>query len=70
MGFAQHQNESHSVILHARIGQKCDFRGILKNSIDKLEAIVGLRSSGLLTAYQWKIFEDHIDLNVTIQDIL
>ncbi|PKY58704.1 hypothetical protein RhiirA4_480838 [Rhizophagus irregularis] len=52
LGFAQHQNESHSVILHARIGQKCDFRGILKNSIDKLEAIVGLRSSGLLTAYQ------------------
>jgi hypothetical protein len=68
LGFAQHQNESHSVILHARIGQKCDFSK--NNSIDKLEAIVGLRSSGLLTAYQWKIFEDHIDLNVTIQDIL
>ncbi|RIA80737.1 hypothetical protein C1645_838154 [Glomus cerebriforme] len=30
--------------LCARVGRRCDFRGILKHSIDNLEAIVGLRS--------------------------
>ncbi|RUP50304.1 hypothetical protein BC936DRAFT_139684 [Jimgerdemannia flammicorona] len=44
---AYRRNEGRSVVLRARIGQKCDFRGTLKNSIDKLEAIIGLRSGGL-----------------------
>ncbi|CAI2189722.1 9231_t:CDS:2 [Funneliformis geosporum] len=69
-GSAQRRNEGRSVILRARVGQKCDFRGILKNSVDKLEAIVGLRSGGLPTAHRRKIFEDHIDLSVTMRDIL
>ncbi len=69
-GSAQRRNDGHSVILRARVGQKCDFRGILKNSVDKLEAIVGLRSGGLPVAHQRKIFEDHIDLSVTMRDIL
>ncbi|RUP51807.1 hypothetical protein BC936DRAFT_145650 [Jimgerdemannia flammicorona] len=49
---------------------KCDFRGSLKHSNDKLEAIVGLRSGGLPEAHRKKVFEDHVDLAVTMRDIL
>lgn len=58
------------MVLRARIGQKCDFRGTLKNSTDKLEAIIGLRSGGLPVAHRKKIFEDRADLAVAMRDIL
>ncbi|CAI2174987.1 5896_t:CDS:2 [Funneliformis geosporum] len=67
---AKRRNEGRSTMLRARIGQKCDFKGTLKNNIDSLEAIVGLRSGGLPEAHRKKIFEDHIDLAVTMRDIL
>ena len=63
------RNEDRSVVLRARIGQRCDFR-TLKNNIDKLEAIIGLRSGGLPVPHRKKIFEDRIDLMVAMQDIL
>ncbi|CAG8470202.1 13408_t:CDS:10 [Ambispora gerdemannii] len=67
---AQRRNEGRSVVLRARIGQRCDFRGTLKNNIDKLEAIIGLRSGGLPTVHRKKIFEDRTDLMVAMRDIL
>jgi len=56
--------------LRARIGQKCDFRGKIKNTIDNLEAVIGLRSGGLPEAHRKKIFEDHIDLAVALRDVI
>ncbi|CAG8764097.1 16357_t:CDS:2, partial [Acaulospora colombiana] len=41
---AYRRNEGRSVVFRARIGQKCDFRGTLKRSINKFEALIGLRS--------------------------
>ncbi|CAG8835269.1 36001_t:CDS:10, partial [Gigaspora margarita] len=38
------RNEGRSVVLRARTGQKYDFRGTLKKSVNKLEALIGLRS--------------------------
>ncbi|RUO96954.1 hypothetical protein BC936DRAFT_141212, partial [Jimgerdemannia flammicorona] len=67
---AARRNQGRSVVLCARVGQKCDFRGSLKHSNDKLEAIVGLRSGGLPEAHRKKVFEDHVDLAVTMRDIL
>ncbi|CAG8641629.1 886_t:CDS:2, partial [Paraglomus occultum] len=54
----------------ARIDQKCDFRGTLKNSVNSLEAIIGLRSGGLPVANRRKILEDRIDLSVAMCDVL
>ncbi|RUS32080.1 hypothetical protein BC938DRAFT_476337 [Jimgerdemannia flammicorona] len=51
---AHRRNEGRSVTLRARVGQKCDFRGTFKHSINKLEAIIGLRSGGLPVAHQKK----------------
>jgi len=67
---AARRNEGRSVVLRARVGQKCDFRGSLKHSNDKLEAIVGLRSGGLPEAHRKKVFEDRVDLAITMRDIL
>ncbi|RGB30530.1 hypothetical protein C1646_817869 [Rhizophagus diaphanus] len=67
---AKRRNEGRSTTLRARVGQKCDFRGTLKHSINKLEAIVGLRSGGLPEAHPKKIFVDSIDLSITMRDIL
>ncbi|CAI2184848.1 9341_t:CDS:10 [Funneliformis geosporum] len=67
---SQRRNKGRSVVLRARIGQKCDFKATLKHSIDKLEALVGLRSGGLPETYRKKVIEDNIDLAVTMRDIL
>ncbi|RUS19603.1 hypothetical protein BC937DRAFT_87215 [Endogone sp. FLAS-F59071] len=67
---AARRNQGRSVVLRARVGQKCDFRGSLKHSNDKLEAIVGLRSGCLPEVHRKKVFEDHVDLAVTMRDIL
>ncbi|KAG9285419.1 hypothetical protein G9A89_010894 [Geosiphon pyriformis] len=67
---AARRNQGRSIVLRARVGQKCDFRGSLKHSNDKLEAIVGLRSGGLPEAHRKKVFEDHVDLAITMRDIL
>ncbi|KAG9307747.1 hypothetical protein G9A89_023312 [Geosiphon pyriformis] len=67
---AQRRNEGRSVVLRARVGQKCDFRGTLKNSANNLEAAIGLRSGGLPEAHRKKIFQDRIDLAVTMRDVL
>ncbi|RUS34033.1 hypothetical protein BC938DRAFT_482780 [Jimgerdemannia flammicorona] len=67
---AARRKQDRSVVLRARVGQKCDFRGSLKHSNDKLEAIVGLRSGGLPEAHRKKVFEDHVDLAITMRDIL
>ncbi|CAG8454521.1 3461_t:CDS:10 [Cetraspora pellucida] len=64
------RNEGRSVVLRARVGQKCDFRGILKKSINRLEALIGLRSGGLPEPHQKKIHEDKVDLSVAMRDIL
>ncbi|CAG8612045.1 18201_t:CDS:2, partial [Acaulospora morrowiae] len=63
-------NEGLSIYHRARAGQKCDFRGTLKNSHTSLEAIIGLRSGGLPVAHRKKILEDRIDLAVVMRDIL
>jgi len=52
------------------VGQKCDFRGTLKHSINKLEAITGLRSGGLPEPHRKKNFSDFLDLSITMRDIL
>lgn len=49
---ARCRNEGRSIVLRARIGQKCDFRGTLKKSANNLEVIIGLRSGGLPVAYR------------------
>ncbi|CAG8599285.1 12420_t:CDS:2 [Funneliformis mosseae] len=67
---AYRRNEGRSVVLRARIGQKCDFRGTLKKSINKLEALIGLRSGGLPEPYRKKIYEDKVDISVAMRDIL
>ncbi|CAB4400593.1 unnamed protein product [Rhizophagus irregularis] len=67
---SRRRNEGRSIVLRARIGQKCDFRGTLKNSVNSLEAIIGLRSGGLPIAHRKKIFEDRIDLSVAMRDVL
>ncbi|CAG8477191.1 12354_t:CDS:10 [Ambispora leptoticha] len=67
---ARRRNIGRSVILRARVGQKCDLRGTLKNSINNFEAIIGLRSGGLPEANRRKIMEDHIDLAVTLRDVI
>ncbi|CAB4482006.1 unnamed protein product [Rhizophagus irregularis] len=67
---AQRRNEGRSITLRARVGQKCDFRGTLKHSINKLEAITGLRSGGLPEPHRKKIFLDSLDLSITMRDIL
>ncbi|RHZ78968.1 hypothetical protein Glove_153g12 [Diversispora epigaea] len=67
---SQRRNEGRSITLRARVGQKCDFRGILKNSINKLEALIGLRSGGLPEAHRKKIFVDALDLSITMRDTL
>ncbi|CAG8438116.1 6721_t:CDS:10 [Acaulospora morrowiae] len=67
---AYRRNEGRSVVLRARIGQKCDFRGTLKKSINKLEALIGLRSGGLPEPHKKKIYEDKVDLSVAMRDIL
>lgn len=48
------RNEGCSVVLRARTGQKYDFRGTLKKSVNKLEALIGLRSGGLPEPHQKK----------------
>ncbi|CAG8633419.1 10031_t:CDS:10, partial [Diversispora eburnea] len=67
---ARRRNEGRSIVLRARIGQKCDFRGTLKNSINNLEAIIGLRSGGLPVAHRKKVHEDRADLSVAMRDVL
>ncbi|RUP44679.1 hypothetical protein BC936DRAFT_149144 [Jimgerdemannia flammicorona] len=67
---AVRRNDDRSVVLRARVGQKCDFRGTLKHSIDNLEAIIGLRSGGLPAAHRRKVSEDRVDLAVAMRDIL
>ncbi|CAI2189388.1 8869_t:CDS:2, partial [Funneliformis geosporum] len=67
---AKRRNEGRSTTLRARVGQKCDFRETLKHSINKLEAIIGLRSGGLPEAHPKKFFVDSIDLSITMRDIL
>ncbi|RUS30314.1 hypothetical protein BC938DRAFT_479567, partial [Jimgerdemannia flammicorona] len=67
---AARRNDGRSVVLRARVGQKCDFRGTLKHSIDNLEAIIGLRSGGLPAAHRRKVSEDRVDLAVAMRDIL
>ncbi|CAG8567708.1 6956_t:CDS:2 [Scutellospora calospora] len=67
---AKRRNEGRSITLRARVGQKCYFRGMLKHSINKLEAIIGLRSGGLPEAHSKKNFVDSIDLSITMRDIL
>ncbi|CAG8740619.1 25376_t:CDS:2, partial [Dentiscutata erythropus] len=67
---AYRRNEGRSVVLRARIGQKCDFRGTLKKSINKLEALIGLRSGGLPEPHRKKIHEDKVDISVAMRDIL
>ena len=67
---AQRRNEGRSTTLCARVGQKCDFRETLKHSINKLEAITGLRSGGLPEPHRKKIFLDNLDLSITMRDIL
>ncbi|CAG8631288.1 7448_t:CDS:10, partial [Ambispora leptoticha] len=67
---ARRRNEGRSIVLRARIGQKCDFRGTLKNSINNLESIIGLRSGGLPVAHRKKIHEDRVDLSVAMRDVL
>ncbi|GBC31557.2 thioredoxin domain-containing protein 11 isoform X2 [Rhizophagus irregularis DAOM 181602=DAOM 197198] len=64
------RNEGRSVVLRARIGQKCDFRGTLKKSINRLEALIGLRSGGLPEPHRKKIYEDKVDLSVAMRDVL
>ncbi len=67
---SQRRNKGRSITLRARVGQKCDFRGTLKNSINKLEALIGLRSGGLPEAHRKKIFLDALDLSITMRDVL
>ncbi|CAG8657036.1 14875_t:CDS:10, partial [Funneliformis mosseae] len=67
---AHRRNEGRSVVLRARIGQKCDFKGILKRSINRLEALIGLRSGGLPESHPKKIYGDKIDLCVAMRDVL
>ncbi|CAG8660070.1 1527_t:CDS:2 [Acaulospora morrowiae] len=67
---AQRRNEGHLITLRARVGQKCGFRGTLKHSINELEAIIGLRSDGLLEPHRKKFFSDNLDLSITMRDIL
>ncbi|CAJ0755212.1 5936_t:CDS:2 [Entrophospora sp. SA101] len=67
---SQRRNEGRSIILRARVGQKCDFRGTLKNSVTKLEALLGLRSGGLPEAHRKKKFLDALDLSITMRDTL
>ncbi|CAG8557775.1 2188_t:CDS:10 [Acaulospora morrowiae] len=67
---AYRRNEGRSVVFRARIGQKCDFRGTLKKSINKFEALIGLRSGGLPEPHKKKIYEDKVDLSVAMRDIL
>ncbi|CAJ0871549.1 20541_t:CDS:10, partial [Entrophospora sp. SA101] len=67
---ARRRNKGRSIVLQARIGQKCNFRGTLKNSINNLEAIIGLRSGGLPVAHRKKIHEDRVDLSVAMRDVL
>ncbi|CAJ0865514.1 14396_t:CDS:10 [Entrophospora sp. SA101] len=67
---ARRRNEGRSIVLRARIGQKCDFRGTLKNSINNLEAIIGLRSGNLPVAHRKKIHEDRVDLSIAMHDVL
>ncbi|CAG8440577.1 4944_t:CDS:10 [Acaulospora colombiana] len=67
---ARRRNEGRSIILRARIGQKCDFRGTLKSCVNNIEAIIGLRSGGLPVAHRKKIHEDRVDLAVAMRDVL
>ncbi|RUS14955.1 hypothetical protein BC937DRAFT_93102 [Endogone sp. FLAS-F59071] len=67
---AARRNDGRSMVLRARVGQKCDFRGTLKNNIDNLEAIIGLRSGGLPPAHRKKVSEDRVDLAVAMRDVL
>ncbi|CAG8726880.1 2508_t:CDS:2, partial [Racocetra fulgida] len=53
---------SRSVVLRARIGQKCDFRGNFEKE--------RLRSGGLPEPHRKKIYEDKVDLSVAMRDIL
>ncbi|CAB5190471.1 unnamed protein product [Rhizophagus irregularis] len=48
----------------------CDFRGTLKKSINRLEALIGLRSGGLPEPRRKKIYEDKVDLSVAMRDVL
>ncbi|CAG8565721.1 15492_t:CDS:2, partial [Racocetra fulgida] len=64
------RNKGRSITLRARVGQKCDFRGTLKHSINKLEVVTGLRSGGLPEPHRKKIFLDSLDLAITMRDIL
>ncbi|CAG8530336.1 6305_t:CDS:2, partial [Acaulospora colombiana] len=67
---ARRRNEGRSIVLRARIGQKCDFRGTLKNGINNLEAIIDLGSGGLPVAHRKKVHEDRADLSVAMRDVL
>ncbi|CAG8824792.1 27383_t:CDS:2, partial [Dentiscutata erythropus] len=67
---SQRRNEGRSITLRARVEQKCDFRETLKNSINKLEALIGLRSGGLPEAHRKKIFLDALDLSITMRHTL
>ncbi|GBC08327.1 hypothetical protein RclHR1_08030004 [Rhizophagus clarus] len=67
---AKRRNEGRSITLRARVGQKRDFRGTLKRSINKLEVITGLRSGGLPEPHRKKILLDSLDLSITMRDIL
>src|ERR1044072_6553047 len=67
---SQRRNEGRSITIRARVGQKCDFRGTLTNSINKSEALIGLRSGSLPEAHRTKIFVDALDLSITMRDTL
>ncbi|CAG8641521.1 10133_t:CDS:2, partial [Paraglomus occultum] len=67
---AERRNVGRSILLRARIGQKCDLRALMKKSINNFECLIGLRSGGLPEAHRKKIFEDRIDLAVTLRDII
>ncbi|RUP44904.1 hypothetical protein BC936DRAFT_148878 [Jimgerdemannia flammicorona] len=52
---AERRNVGRSILLRARVGQKCDLRGTMKKSINNFEPLIGLH---------------RIDLSVTLRDII
>ncbi|RUP48720.1 hypothetical protein BC936DRAFT_144108 [Jimgerdemannia flammicorona] len=67
---AERCNVGRSILLRARIGQKCDILGTMKKSINNFEPLIGLRSGGQPETNRRKIFEDRIDLAVTLRDVI
>src|SRR4051794_14994412 len=67
---AERRSLDRSIFLRARIGQKCDMRGTLKNTVNQVEGLIGLRSGGLPQPHCRKILDDRVNLSVTMRDIL